>query len=168
MLYGIRTDQQFRLAKAGYRVQALIAYGEHWYPWYMRRLAERPANVSFAHPLSCCRRQEVDDVHRSSPRIAARMGTIGTESAFEVSARARALEAQGRSIIHLQIGEPDFDTPANVREAAKRALDDGATHYAPFAGHPGPARGDRRRRRGAQGLRRSTRRRSSSRSAARA
>ena len=52
-------------------------------------------------------------------RIAARMSTIGTESAFEVSARARALEAEGRSIIHLQIGEPDFDTPANVREAAK-------------------------------------------------
>jgi proline dehydrogenase len=48
MLYGIRTDQQYRLAKAGYRVQALIAYGEHWYPWYMRRLAERPANVWFA------------------------------------------------------------------------------------------------------------------------
>ena len=48
MLYGIRTDEQYRLAKAGYRVQALIAYGEHWYPWYMRRLAERPANVWFA------------------------------------------------------------------------------------------------------------------------
>jgi len=47
MLYGIRTDQQHRLAKAGYRVQALIAYGEYWYPWYMRRLAERPANVWF-------------------------------------------------------------------------------------------------------------------------
>jgi proline dehydrogenase len=48
MLYGIRADQQFRLAKEGYRVQVLIAYGEHWYPWYMRRLAERPANVWFA------------------------------------------------------------------------------------------------------------------------
>ncbi len=48
MLYGIREEEQFRLAKAGYRVQALIAYGEHWYPWYMRRLAERPANVWFA------------------------------------------------------------------------------------------------------------------------
>jgi proline dehydrogenase len=47
MLYGVRTDQQYRLAKAGYRVQTLIAYGEHWYPWYMRRLAERPANVWF-------------------------------------------------------------------------------------------------------------------------
>ena len=69
-------------------------------------------------------------------RQATRMNTIGTESAFEVSARARALEATGRSIIHLQIGEPDFDTPSNVREAAKRALDEGATHYAPFPGIP--------------------------------
>ncbi len=48
MLYGIREDQQRRLAAEGYTVQALIAYGEHWYPWYMRRLAERPANVVFA------------------------------------------------------------------------------------------------------------------------
>jgi proline dehydrogenase len=48
MLYGIREDQQRRLAAAGYRVAALIAYGEHWYPWYMRRLAERPANLLFA------------------------------------------------------------------------------------------------------------------------
>jgi aspartate aminotransferase len=69
-------------------------------------------------------------------RTASRMETIGTESAFEVSMRARALEAEGRSIIHLQIGEPDFDTPAHVREAAKRALDAGETHYAPFAGIP--------------------------------
>jgi aspartate/methionine/tyrosine aminotransferase len=64
------------------------------------------------------------------------MSTIGTEGAFAVSARARALEAQGRPMIHLQIGEPDFDTPAHVREAAKRALDEGATHYAPFPGIP--------------------------------
>ncbi len=48
MLYGIRSGEQYRLAKAGYRVQTLIAYGEYWYPWYMRRLAERPANVAFA------------------------------------------------------------------------------------------------------------------------
>lgn len=48
MLYGIRADEQFRLKKSGYRVQTLIAYGEYWYPWYMRRLAERPANVWFA------------------------------------------------------------------------------------------------------------------------
>jgi aspartate/methionine/tyrosine aminotransferase len=64
------------------------------------------------------------------------MGSIGTETAFEATARARALEAEGRSIVYLQIGEPDFDTPVNVREAAKRALDAGATHYAPFAGIP--------------------------------
>ena len=69
-------------------------------------------------------------------RIAGRMATIGTESAFEVTMRAKALEAEGRSIIYLQIGEPDFDTPAHVREAAKRALDAGETHYAPFAGIP--------------------------------
>jgi aspartate/methionine/tyrosine aminotransferase len=62
------------------------------------------------------------------------MGSIGTETAFEAAARARALEATGRSIIHLEIGEPDFDTPANAREAAKRALDEGFTHYAPFGG----------------------------------
>ncbi len=48
MLYGIRTGEQFRLTRAGYRVQTLIAYGDAWYPWYMRRLAERPANVTFA------------------------------------------------------------------------------------------------------------------------
>jgi len=69
-------------------------------------------------------------------RLAERMSNIGTETAFEVSARARALEAAGRDIIHLQIGEPDFDTPANVRDAAKRALDQGVTHYAPYPGIP--------------------------------
>src|SRR3954469_6249300 len=69
-------------------------------------------------------------------RLAARMSSIGTETAFEAAARARALEATGRSVIHLEIGEPDFDTPANAREAAKDALDGGATHYAPFAGIP--------------------------------
>ena len=100
--------------------------------------------------------------------LAARMGTIGTETAFEVSARARALEATGRSIVHLQIGEPDFDTPANVREAAKRALDDGGTHYAPLRGHAGAARGDRRRRDAPARASAPSRRRSSSRSAARA
>jgi aspartate/methionine/tyrosine aminotransferase len=64
------------------------------------------------------------------------MDSIGTETAFEAAARARALEATGRSVIHLEIGEPDFDTPSNVREAAKTALDAGATHYPPFAGIP--------------------------------
>jgi aspartate aminotransferase len=69
-------------------------------------------------------------------RLAARMQDIGTETAFEAAARARAVEATGREVIHLEIGEPDFDTPANVREAAKRALDNGATHYAPYPGIP--------------------------------
>ena len=69
-------------------------------------------------------------------RLAARMDRIGTETAFEAAARARALEATGRSVIHLEIGEPDFDTPANIRGAAKRALDRGATHYSPTVGIP--------------------------------
>jgi aspartate/methionine/tyrosine aminotransferase len=69
-------------------------------------------------------------------KLAARMDRIGTETAFEAAARARALEATGRSVIHLEIGEPDFDTPANIREAAKRALDQGATHYTPTVGIP--------------------------------
>jgi aspartate aminotransferase len=72
----------------------------------------------------------------SAMRAASRMSSIGTETAFEAAARARALEATGRSVIHLEIGEPDFDTPTNVREAAKRALDAGETHYPPFAGLP--------------------------------
>ncbi len=66
--------------------------------------------------------------------LAGRMSRLGTESAFEVLARAKALEAQGRSIIHLEIGEPDFDTPANVVAAAVQALQEGWTHYNPSAG----------------------------------
>jgi aspartate/methionine/tyrosine aminotransferase len=68
--------------------------------------------------------------------VAARMARLGTESAFEVLARARALERQGKEIVHLEIGEPDFDTPVHIRDAAKRALDAGATHYGPSAGLP--------------------------------
>jgi len=69
-------------------------------------------------------------------KLAERMSRIGTESAFEVLARARALEAQGKDIIHLEIGQPDFPTPAHIKEAAKRALDDGFTGYGPTAGLP--------------------------------
>ncbi len=68
--------------------------------------------------------------------FAERMSRLGTESAFEVLARAKALEREGKEIVHLEIGEPDFDTPAHIREAAKRALDSGATHYGPAAGLP--------------------------------
>jgi aspartate aminotransferase len=69
-------------------------------------------------------------------RLAQRMVGIGTETAFEAAARARALEATGRDVIHLEIGEPDFDTPTNVRAAAKKALDEGWTHYGPPLGLP--------------------------------
>lgn len=69
------------------------------------------------------------------PQIAKCMGRLGTETAFEVLARAKELEAQGKSIIHLEIGEPDFATPQNIINAAKKALDDGWTHYGPSAGY---------------------------------
>ena len=69
-------------------------------------------------------------------RFAARMDRLGTESAFEVLAHAQRLEAQGRSVIHLEIGEPDFGTPENIIEAAHRAMRSGATHYTPASGLP--------------------------------
>ena len=69
-------------------------------------------------------------------RLASRMARLGTETAFEVLNRARALERQGKDIVHLEIGEPDFDTPLNVVEAAVDALHKGWTHYGPSAGLP--------------------------------
>ncbi len=69
-------------------------------------------------------------------QLARRMSRLGTETAFEVLNKARALERQGKSIIHLEIGEPDFDTPANVVEAGVDALHKGWTHYGPSAGLP--------------------------------
>ena len=69
-------------------------------------------------------------------RLASRMSRLGTETAFEVLNKARALERQGKQIIHLEIGEPDFDTPANIVEAGIEALHKGWTHYGPSAGLP--------------------------------
>ena len=69
-------------------------------------------------------------------RLAGRMARLGTESAFEVLVRARELEARGQEVIHLEIGEPDFNTARNIVEAAKQALDNGWTHYGPPAGLP--------------------------------
>ncbi len=69
-------------------------------------------------------------------KLAARMNQILVESAFDVLVRARALEAQGRSVIHLEIGEPDFPTPLHIIDAAKQALDEGYTHYGPTQGLP--------------------------------
>src|SRR2546425_233593 len=68
--------------------------------------------------------------------LARRMGRLGTETAFEVLARARALEAKGRSIVHLEIGEPDFDTPRSVVAAGVASIERGETHYTPSAGIP--------------------------------
>ena len=69
-------------------------------------------------------------------KLAERMSRIGTESAFDVLVRARALEAQGKDIIHLEIGEPDFPTPQHIIDAGKKALDEGWTHYGPSQGLP--------------------------------
>ncbi|MEM2876314.1 MAG: pyridoxal phosphate-dependent aminotransferase [Candidatus Bathyarchaeia archaeon] len=66
--------------------------------------------------------------------FAERMSRLGTETAFEVLAKAKALEREGHEIIHLEIGEPDFDTPKNIKEAAIKALKEGYTHYVPAAG----------------------------------
>src|SRR5213083_3360164 len=74
-------------------------------------------------------------MHRTHElRLAKRMARLGTETAFEVLVKAKALEAQGRDIIHLEIGEPDFDTPSNIIEAGCDALRKGFTHYGPSAG----------------------------------
>ncbi len=67
-------------------------------------------------------------------KLAERMARLGTETAFEVLAKARGLEREGKDVIHLEIGEPDFDTPANVIQAGTRALNDGFTHYGPSPG----------------------------------
>jgi aspartate aminotransferase len=72
----------------------------------------------------------------SELKVAKRMSRLGTETAFEVLVRAKALEAQGKDIVHLEIGEPDFDTPQNVVDAGVKALKGGFTHYGPSAGLP--------------------------------
>ena len=88
---------------------------------------------------------------------AARMAHIGQETAFEVLVRARALEATGRSVIHLEIGEPDFETPGHIVQAGQQALEAGMTHYGPAA-RPARAAPGRRAlpgtRRGLQSTRR--------------
>ncbi len=68
--------------------------------------------------------------------LANRMKHLGTESAFSVLARAKELEATGKEVVHLEIGEPDFDTPKHIRDAAIKALEDGYTHYVPAPGLP--------------------------------
>src|SRR5256885_12615560 len=70
------------------------------------------------------------------PRAASRLFELGTESALDVLLRARALEARGRRVHHLEVGEPDFPTPPHIVEAGVRALKDGHTRYGPPAGLP--------------------------------
>lgn len=69
-------------------------------------------------------------------KLSERMSRLGTETAFDVLVRARALEAKGKNIVHLEIGEPDFDTPGNIVDSAVKALKEGAHHYGPSAGIP--------------------------------
>src|SRR5215472_13883747 len=70
----------------------------------------------------------------TSIRFAERMSRLGTEGAFEVLARARRLESEGKKIVHLEIGEPDFATPDNIVEAGIGAMQNGYTHYTPASG----------------------------------
>src|SRR5580700_7637801 len=82
-----------------------------------------------AHGIRKTRMLAVND-----DRIAGAVARLGSESAFEVLARARALEAQGRKVVHMEIGEPDFDTPAHIKKAAVDSLMAHDTHYTPSAG----------------------------------
>ncbi|HLX60850.1 MAG TPA: pyridoxal phosphate-dependent aminotransferase [Planctomycetota bacterium] len=73
-------------------------------------------------------------VGENVPPLARRMSRLGTETAFDVLARVKKLQAEGKSVLSFALGEPDFDTPTHVRESAKKALDEGQTHYGPSAG----------------------------------
>ncbi len=95
-----------------------------------RRSAFNSRSFATAFPIS------QNKLSKTIMKLAERMNRIGVETAFEVLVRARALEAQGRDIIHLEIGEPDFDTPRHIVEAGKQALDQGWTHYGPTQGLP--------------------------------
>ena len=74
--------------------------------------------------------------HEVKMKLAKRMSRLGTETAFEVLAKAKILEAEGVDVIHLEIGEPDFDTPKNIIDAGSSALSSGYTHYGPSPGLP--------------------------------
>src|SRR5581483_3031857 len=85
---------------------------------------------------ACISFQQHDSISAVPMKLAQRMQNLGTESAFDVLVKARRLEAEGRSVIHMEIGEPDFPTPPHIVEAAKKALDEGWTHYGPTQGYP--------------------------------
>ena len=108
---------------------------------YHRLRRHRPQAAAYNLGFAAFRRflSEFRNMERATQhelQLARRMSRLGTETAFEVLNKARALESQGRSIIHLEIGEPDFDTPSNVVEAGVDAMRKGWTHYGPAAGLP--------------------------------
>src|SRR6185437_118357 len=107
-------------------------------PWASRPLMAEsgPTAPQLQRTHTVCITRRVASVEKRPMKFAQRMGQLGTETAFEVLARAKALEAQGKEIIHLEIGEPDFTTPAYIIEAARKALADGYTHYTPAPGIP--------------------------------
>src|SRR5438876_9393625 len=86
--------------------------------------------------MAACRKCGRAGTREGTMELAGRMGRLGTESAFEVLIRANALEATGRTVIHLELGEPDFVTPEHISEAATDALRAGSTHYVPAPGIP--------------------------------
>ena len=100
------------------------------------RSCVRRSNFHRRHRNFGRRTQRSSFLSKNLMKLASRMDRILIETAFEVLVKARALEAQGRSIIHLEIGEPDFETPPAIIEAGKKALDEGWTHYGPTAGYP--------------------------------
>src|SRR6516164_11203813 len=101
-------------------------------------LAARPGPPAAARTILPVREEQpmTEQAVVHDLQLARRMSHLGTETAFEVLSKARALERQGRSIIHLEIGEPDFDTPSHIVDAAVGALRAGWTHYGPSAGLP--------------------------------
>src|SRR2546425_971067 len=86
--------------------------------------------------IRACARSTRTRASPSMAELSVSLDRLGTETAFEVLARAKALEASGRRVIHLEIGEPDFETPAHIVEAGVKALRDGHTHYCPAPGLP--------------------------------
>jgi aspartate aminotransferase len=110
---------------------ARIAYGERVSPPAVRAQGSRSGRYNARFASMTTMTKTIHDL-----RLARRMSRLGTETAFEVLAKARTLERQGKHIVHLEIGEPDFDTPGNVIEAATEALHKGWTHYGPSAGQP--------------------------------
>jgi aspartate aminotransferase len=101
-----------------------------------RAVAAASAGSRIYSKFHCFAAEATGAHHHDTMKLAQRMSRLGTESAFEVLARARALEAQGRHVIHLEIGQPDFPTPSHIKDAAKKALDEGWTGYGPTAGLP--------------------------------